>query len=149
MKLPFDYIAGLAFLLIGLFFTVESRKISESAYGSAVGPDIFPFVLGLLLLIFSLRLLYETFKKRGAAVKRGNYHYKKFFIILISAILYVSLLETIGYILSTFLFLLVAFQTMERRGIVKSILVSAAFSFGVYLLFVELLGGVLPRLPLF
>jgi putative tricarboxylic transport membrane protein len=75
--------------------------------------------------------------------------YKKFFIIFGSAILYAFFLEKIGYVLSTFLFLLIAFQTMERGKTVSSIVIAAIFSRGVYFLFSELLGGSLPGFPLF
>ena len=47
--------------------------------------------------------------------------YKKFLIIIVSAVLYAFLLEKIGYVISTFLFLLIAFQTMERGRLLPSL----------------------------
>ncbi len=58
MSKTFDRFAGIAFLLIGLLFVLESRKISKSSYGSEVGPDIFPIGLGILLILLSARLIY-------------------------------------------------------------------------------------------
>lgn len=147
MSKVFDRYAGAAFLLAGIAFMAESRRISESAYGSKVGPDLFPFGLGALLVLLSLRLLYETFKYTERETKKQDLDYKRFLIILVSAILYACLLETFGYVISTFLFLMVAFQTMEKGGWLKTILISGGFSYGIYYLFSELLQGSLPGFP--
>lgn len=149
MNKKFDRIAGIAFLLIGILFLVESQKIADSAYGSSVGPKIFPMWLGIVLMALSIRLIYETFKYKTEESEKEKLQYKKFFIIFGSAALYAFFLEKIGYAVSTFLFLLIAFQTMERGKVVYSVIISAAFSFGVYYLFSEVLGGSLPGFPLF
>jgi len=143
----FDRIAGIAFLLIGILFVVESQRISDSAYGSAVGPKVFPMWLGIILILLSARLIYETFKYKSVETGKEQLQYKKFIIIFVSALLYAFLLEIIGYVLSTFLFLLVAFQTMEKGKIMYSLAISVLFSVGIYYLFSELLGGSLPGLP--
>jgi putative tricarboxylic transport membrane protein len=100
------------------------------------------------LIVLSARLLYETFKYKSDESEKEQLQYKKFIIIFASAVLYAFFLEKIGYVVSTFLFLLVTFQTMERGKMVYSILISAVFSFGVYYFFSELLGGSLPGFPL-
>ena len=149
MNKKFDRVAGIAFLLFGILFFIESQKISDSAYGSTVGPKIFPMGLGIILTALSIRLLYETFKYKAEDTEKEKLQYKKFFIIFGSAILYAFFLEKIGYVVSTFLFLLIAFQTLERGKIVYSIIISTVFSVGVYYMFSGLLGGSLPGFPLF
>ncbi|MGM7723831.1 tripartite tricarboxylate transporter TctB family protein [Metabacillus sp. Hm71] len=146
MSKTFDRYSSLLFMVIGLAFIVESRKISDSAYGSNVGPDIFPLGLGILLILLSLRLFYETFFYQ-AKKDRSALDYKSFLIMLLSAILYGLFLETIGYVMSTFLFLIIGFQVMERGGRWKTLLIAGCFSFGVYYLFVEVLNGTLPGFP--
>ena len=144
----FDRYAGIIFFIIGALFIIESRKISASSYGSNVGPDIFPIGLGIVLILLSIRLLFETFKYSGQKAKGGKLDYKRFLVIFIAAILYVALLETLGYVITTFLFLIISFQVMERGGWLKTIIIAAAFSFGVYYLFVEVLQGSLPGFPI-
>ncbi|MFS0689262.1 tripartite tricarboxylate transporter TctB family protein [Sporosarcina sp. 179-K 8C2 HS] len=148
MSKTFDRYASIAFLLIGLLFVIESSKIASSAYGSTVGPKIFPLGLGIVLILLSLRLLYETFKYKTEVASTEKLQYKKFLIILVSATLYAFLLEKLGYVISTFLFLLIAFQTMERGRIIPTVIIAAVFSFGVYYFFAEFLGGSLPGFPL-
>ncbi|TCP52168.1 putative tricarboxylic transport membrane protein [Tumebacillus sp. BK434] len=150
MSKTFDRYASLVFLIIGAAFMVESRSISDSAYGSNIGPDIFPFGLGLVFALLSLRLFYETFKypkQEQDGEPTARLDYKRFGIILAAAVLYAFFLEDIGFIISTFLFLLLGFQTMEKGKWLPSILIAAFFSYGVYYLFVEILEGTLPGWP--
>ncbi|MET3287645.1 tripartite tricarboxylate transporter TctB family protein [Brevibacillus fluminis] len=147
MSKTFDRYASLAFLAIGILFVVGSRSISASAYGSEVGPDIFPLGLGSLLVLLSLRLFYETFRYRNVQKEKGTLDYKRFLIILVAAIFYALLLEEIGYIISTFLFLTIGFQTMQKGKWLSTLLIAGAFSIGIYLIYVKLLEGSLPGLP--
>ncbi|WP_066294171.1 tripartite tricarboxylate transporter TctB family protein [Bacillus sp. FJAT-29937] len=148
MTHSFDRYAGIIFLLLGVGFITESFKISTSAYGSQVGPNIFPMGLGILLSILSARLIYESVKKKQVKKEKEKLDYKRFLIILIAAIAYCLLLEVVGYVISTFLFLLIGFQAMEKGSWLKTIIISALFSYGVYYLYSELLEGSLPGFPL-
>ncbi|WNC16064.1 tripartite tricarboxylate transporter TctB family protein [Brevibacillus brevis] len=148
MSKAFDRYASLLFLVLGAAFVIGSGNISASAYGSNVGPNIFPLGLGSLLIVLSLRLFYETFKYKQEEKKSGPaLDYKRFLIVLVAALLYALLLEEIGYVVSTFLFLLVGFQTMQKGKWLSSVLISGGFSFGVYFLYVNVLDGTLPGLP--
>ena len=149
MSKTFDRIAGIAFLLIGLLFVIESGSISKSAYGSSVGPNIFPLGLGIILILLSIRLLFETMKYEHVEGSKEPIQYIKFFIIFSSAVVYATILESVGYVISTFLFLIIAFQTMERGKWLSTLLIAGAFSFGVYYFFAEFLGGSLPGFPEF
>lgn len=145
----FDRYASVIFALIGTAFLFESRNIATSAYGSEVGPNVFPFLLGLILILLSVKLFLESFKSvQNKNNDREKLMVKRFLIILIASILYASFLETIGYLISTFVFLFVSFQTMEKGGWVKNVLIAGAFSFCVYYLFVVVLKGSLPGLPI-
>lgn len=150
MNLMFDRIGSLFFALVGALFIAESQNISSSAYGSQVGPNMFPFGLGVILILLSLRLLWETYKK-GTAASTSEPHsplrYKRFFFILTATILYVLLLEILGYVISSFAFLTYAFTMMGSKSVLKSVIVSLLFSVGVYGIYVHLLKGTLPGLP--
>ncbi|WP_068776231.1 tripartite tricarboxylate transporter TctB family protein [Paenibacillus sp. FJAT-26967] len=147
MNTTFDRYAGVAFLLIGAGFVWQSTTIMDSAYGSNVGSNIFPLGLGILLMLLSVRLLAETLRYKSQSGERTRLDYKRFGILLGAAVAYCLLLEPLGYVITTFGFLLVGFQTMERGKWVKSLLISAIFSGGVYVLFVQVLKGSLPPFP--
>jgi putative tricarboxylic transport membrane protein len=149
MNRSFDRWASILFVLVGVFFILASRNLSETAYGSGVGPNIFPFGLGVILVILSIRLFYETFQYKDDTSQEIKLDWKKFSIILITTILYICLLEWFGYVLCTFLFLVIVFQVMERGKWLFTILIAGMFSGGVYYVYVYLLKGTLPAFPLF
>lgn len=150
MTLRFDKIASLIFLVIGLIFVFEALKISDSAYGSNVGPKIFPLGLGIMLIVLSVSLIIQTFRQKAqsSGEEFSSPQYKRFFIILAAAIGYVLLLDVLGYVITTFAFLLIAFQTLERGKWLHSIVIAALFSGIIYFGFVQILGGSLPGFPL-
>ncbi|MEH7353582.1 tripartite tricarboxylate transporter TctB family protein [Neobacillus drentensis] len=148
MDIKFDRIASIAFLAVGVLFIIGSKHLASSSYGSVVGPDIFPFILGILLVLLSIRLFYETFISGGEQGKKEPMQYKPFLIILAATLVYILTLESVGYVITTFLFLFVCFQTMERSKWISSLIISAAFSGIVYFIFVELLKGTLPGWPI-
>jgi putative tricarboxylic transport membrane protein len=144
----FDRYASVLFAFIGATFLFESRNIANSAYGSEVGPNVFPFLLGLILILLSVKLFIESFKTaQNKNNTREKLMMKRFLIILTASLLYAAFIETIGYLISTFVFLLVSFQAMEKGSWIKNSLIAAAFSFCVYYLFVVVLKGSLPGLP--
>ncbi|WHY69295.1 tripartite tricarboxylate transporter TctB family protein [Neobacillus sp. SuZ13] len=148
MDIKFDRIAAILFLTVGTLFIIGSRNIASSSYGSVVGPDIFPFFLGGLLVILSIRLFYETFSGKKQEKEKEKLQYKPFIIIFIATLVYILTLESVGYVITTFLFLFVCFQTMERGKWLTSLLISGGFSAFVYIIFVEVLKGTLPGWPI-
>jgi putative tricarboxylic transport membrane protein len=147
METKFDRIASVLFLSIGVLFIIGSQNLTSSSYGSSVGPDIFPTILGALLVLLSIRLFYETYFIKKYKSSEEKLQYKPFLIIFVATLLYILTLETVGYIITTFVFLFVCFQTMERTKWVKSLIISASFSGLVYVLFVQVLKGTLPGWP--
>ena len=148
MDIKFDRFASILFLTVGVLFMIGSKHISSSSYGSVVGPDIFPFVLGILLVLLSIRLFYETFINESGKSEKEELQYKPFVIIFFATLVYILTLESVGYVITTFLFLVVCFQTMERKKLLSSIFISAGFSGVVYFVFVEVLKGTLPGWPI-
>lgn len=147
MNKTFDRYASIVFLLLGIGFMWQSASISSTAYGSTVGPNIFPFGLGLALVLLSIRLFYEVLKTKTANREEERLDYKRFLLIFAAAFLYAYFLEMIGYVIGTFAFLLFAFQTIERGKWLKSVVIASAFSIGVYVVFVVLLEGSMPGFP--
>jgi putative tricarboxylic transport membrane protein len=148
MNKTFDRYTGIVFFVVGALFVYQSKNISSSAYGSSIGANIFPLFLGVILSLLSLRLIYGTLRMKGEGErKREDLDYKRFGIIFAAAVLYAFFLEDIGFVIGTFLFLMIGFQTMQRGKIWVSLMISFAFSFGVYYLYVNVLDGSLPGFP--
>jgi putative tricarboxylic transport membrane protein len=150
MSRRFDVIASLVFLAVGILFVMGARDLSKAVYGSSITSGTFPLVFGWSLVVLSALLLLESLKKSALAKKEAKpLFYKRFAIIAAACLVYVLLLQPLGYVITTFLFLIVCFQAMQRGDWAKTLLIAAGFSLGIYLLFVVLLKGSLPAWPSF
>ena len=153
MNRYFDRFAGVLFFAVGMLVFIEARGISDSAYGSSIGPKTFPMGLGIVLIILSGLLIFESFykmrtsKNDGEGESKSPANYKSFAIIFLAALGYIFLLERLGYIITTFAFLLVSFRALDKGSWIAPIVIAAAFSGIIYYGFVEVLGGSLPRFP--
>ncbi|MDA8124649.1 MAG: tripartite tricarboxylate transporter TctB family protein [Deltaproteobacteria bacterium] len=143
----FDTIAGCVFLIVGVFFIVASTGISASSYGSKVGPNIFPTGLGTILVLLSVIVIAQARRAAPEAEKKQQRNYKRFALVLSSTFLYVLLFETLGYVISTFLYLLFVFQVMDRKRPLIAVLIAAVFAAAVYIVYVVVLQGTLPPFP--
>ncbi|WP_257215764.1 tripartite tricarboxylate transporter TctB family protein [Fredinandcohnia onubensis] len=143
----FDRYLSIALIAVGGFFIFEGQRINESSFGSAIGPGVLPSALGVILILLCIRNIYETFRKKYPEQEKEKVHYKRFLIMLVSTILYALLLEPIGYVISTFLFLLVGFQVMQKGKFVNSIIIAAAVPAVVYYMYVVVMKGTLPSFP--
>lgn len=136
MSYTFDITSSIILLALSILFIFQATQISDSAYGSTVGPKIFSLGLGIILGLLSLQLFYESWKKAvrervtggsTTSSKIASTELKKFLIILGSALAYVFFLEKIGYIITTFLFLCISFQTMELLNLLIQLLLQLDF----------------------
>ena len=76
MHRMFDRTASLLFIAVGAAFILGARNLSSTAYGSRVGPDIFPMGLGAVgiwiglsigIAVYALLLVwrFHVLTKRG------------------------------------------------------------------------------------
>lgn len=153
MSRRFDFIASIIFALIGVFFVTASTQLTTNVIGGSVTPATFPKLFGSLLVGLSVLLLFETFKKKHIESQEadGEEHtyYRRFFIILAAMAAYILLIEPLGFVISTFLFLVLAFQTMERGQLLKSILIAAGICLVIHFVFIELLEASVKSWPSF
>ncbi len=146
MSKTFDTIAGCVFLVVGAFFAVGSLGISRSSYGSTVGPNVFPFGLGTILMLLALIVIFQARRYPDTAAGKGTRDYKRLGLLFLATIVYVFVFESLGYVISTFLYLTLVFQVMERNRLFVSIGISAFFSCFVYYVYVVVFQGTLPPL---
>lgn len=143
----FDRYASIVFLVLGVSLFFYAQTLTISSTGTSIGPKELPLFLAVVLILFSIINLLTALRAKRAAKQADGLEYRKFLILLGLLLAYVVLLEPLGYVISTFLFLFAAFQAMEQGQYVKSALIAAAFAGGVYYLYVDVALGVLPGLP--
>jgi putative tricarboxylic transport membrane protein len=143
----FDRYASIVFIALGVALFFYSRTLTSSSTGTSIGPQELPLFLAVALIITAVMNLVAALRVKSPGGKKEVLDNGKFLITVGLLLLYVFLLEPLGYVISTFLFLMAAFQTMERGGYLKSALIAGAFSGGIYLLYVKVALGVLPGFP--
>jgi len=148
----FDRVFNLMLVALGVALYWHSGTMSTELSGGNIGPEVLPRLLAAALVITAGLNVFVVLRKQPAGQKREGPSeesgmYTKFLILVGLLLAYALLLEPLGYVISTFLFLLAAIQTMERGRLLKSAVIAGAFSVGVYLLYVKVALGSLPPLP--
>lgn len=155
-KVPsmFDRIFNLILVALGVALYWHSGTMTTELTSGNIGPEVLPRVLAVALILTAglnlatvLRTQPAQRKKAGSEDAAARGAYTQFLVLVALLVAYTLLLEPLGYVISTFLFLLAAIQTMQRGQLIKSALISAAFAGGVYLLYVKVALGSLPPLP--
>ncbi len=106
-------------------------------------------VLGLLALHQFIKSL-RSFKQKQETTAEGI-HWGRIVAVVAANLLYILLLQPLGYLVCTFLFLSFSFQVIERGRWVSRVIGSALTSFLTYVVFARLLHLNLPKgvLPFF
>ena len=141
-----DRVSGLAWLAVALFAAAQGLSLGLGSLHRP-GPGFFPFWGGVILGLLSVLLVVRspTQDATGAARLRPDNARPA---VAAGAILgYLLLLEVLGFVPITFLFLLLLFR-MERRSWMFSAASAAAGAVGSYVLFQLWLKSQLPTGPL-
>lgn len=102
-----------------------------------------PIFLASLGILFSLVLL----TRRGELASFTNLNFGLGFAFVLLLIAYSISLRTIGFLVSTLIFLFIGFWLLGERQLVKNAIVATAVSVVFWLIMSELLGVYLPPWP--
>lgn len=147
MNKTFDRYASIIFFVLGLSIFIYSQTLTKASFGSSIGPSAMPSFLSVILMILSVIGLISAIKNKSESKKQEKLDYKSFLTILGALILYVFLMEPLGYVISTFMFLFVSFQVMKKGDYLKAGIIAFVFAAGVYYLYVVIAKGSLPPMP--
>ena len=146
---------SLLFLALGIVYTAATVLLPDASVGRPFEPKIFPFMLGILMIVLSLSMMIkEIAALRNAEKSNGNEPFYKevgFKNILLTcgfSVLYALLFDKLGYVLSTVLFLeleLMLFKSLKNWK--TNTIVAFVFSLFIYIVFSKVLGVYLPLTP--
>jgi hypothetical protein len=144
IKKPYALVA--LFLLCCSVITVISSRSYDYWYSNQPGPGFFPFWLGILLAVLSLILLFLSLKQgsREKIYFPNRAAFKKLGIILGTQLGFVIVINKLGFLITSALFLFTLFACFPKyRNLVNGIL-SICISALFYLLFQRWLSIPLP-----
>jgi hypothetical protein len=149
-----DIIMGISLIIIGIgcFFTYNPSDARLEIGTDGMTFATYPLGIAVLLLFLSIIYLFNSLRKYVLLTQRKNERinfvenilenkqlYFKRFGSVILLIIYASSLGKLNFLISTGIFLFVAFYLYDRRDYFKMILISIIGSAFLYMLFVYFL----------
>lgn len=141
-----DRISGGFFFLAGLGISIASIKAQLGTLQQP-GPGFFAFLSGSIMAFLALTIfIYPGFTKDGSmgGREKKTSRWKNVLILGSTIAVYCFGVECLGYLLSTFIFLILTFRVIDPQSWWAAILGSAAITVCSYLLFQVWLGLYLP-----
>jgi putative tricarboxylic transport membrane protein len=141
-----DFISALTLLALALAALLEASKLPFGRVGSPQA-GFFPLILAVLLAIFSLVFLAQAIgmHKAEPGDSRGRSTTWTKIVLAVGALIVFGLLfESLGYIISTFLFIAFLLRVVERQRWSSVVVIALFTSLGTYLVFGLLLNTPLP-----
>lgn len=134
---------GLAAMIMYLAATMDYHQFSNDP-----GPALLPKIVSVGLFLCGLGLLLWPKRKTAAQEARQKEATMRMLVIALSFIVYTILMNVLGFVISTFLFICFAIWFLAKERSKKTLLWGVATSVVVtgclYLTFVKLLSTVLP-----
>lgn len=136
-------------------YLYATGQFSTLHLSDPLGPQAFPRLLGIGLLLTAVGLLVETLRARKSGSPAGEEKASgegRCYVVVVGATiwtaLYFATFEWLGYAISTSIYLLTLMAYFRRGKWTSNGLTSVLYSFGSYLIFTKLLLVPLPAGPL-
>ncbi len=140
-----DRITGIILLWVGVIAAWGSISLSMGRFKNP-GPGFLPFGLGVCLIILSLILIIKQRKKETGFIPLWPHQtWLRPLLGLTVIIFYAIVMNKLGFILTTFVFLLIWMGLIERLRWKIIFSVSIGTTLALYFLFVFFLGVPLPK----
>ena len=145
-----DRFAGAGLLALGVAFAAGALKQYDYWGPNGPGPAFLPFWLGLAMAVLATALLIGAIRAAGAGdawLPRGE-GLRRLLLVLGSTTALVLLLDVLGMVVATLLFLLVLFRGIDRQPWTLSVAVAVAIAGLNFLVFTYWLRVPMPVGPL-
>lgn len=146
--IPIFWIGASLFVLYHAYKLGLEEKIGAEEFYNP-GPGLMPFVAGLLLFLLALFILGKEFFRKAEKIDKakeggGQINFGKIGIVLASLFAYLVFFETLGYVVTTSLFLIFLFRSMGLKRWTTILVVSVGSALITYFSFTYL-GLILPQ----
>jgi len=142
-----DRAAAVALLLFGVAGALEARRLTLGSAGNP-GPGFFPFWLAVgLCAVATTLVLVRPMAALPAVAPGERLRSGKVLLALAASAGYAFLLPMLGFVASTFVFLMVMLMVIEQRRLISSLLIAAASAAVCHVVFKTWLDVQLPGGP--
>ena len=143
-----EMIAGVVLLLLsGLVIFGALQMPPSASFGPGAG--FLPFWLGVLLAVLATILFVSAWRSQAKAqdsesVFPGKQALFAITLVLIGLAVYILLIDVLGYVVDTFLFIVFLVRVVERESWPLTLKLAVAATAGLFIVFHTLLGITLP-----
>ena len=147
-----DIAVAAAFALFGLFMIMHATTIRLGLYKDPIGPRAFFYGCGAIMLIGGAITIWQRIR----AWKRYPTHMipmegsaddaaypssaRRAFAVVLATAVYTLLLEPLGFLLATPLYIFIALTILGQRSLVGKLAVAIVFTLSAYIIFAQILG---------
>jgi putative tricarboxylic transport membrane protein len=144
----YDSVSSVVLFVVGLGFIAGGLKGGIGPLNSP-GAGFFPTIMGGIMCLLSMALFVKTIRQKDRPGQKERFwlrtgSWRKILLSLLSLVFYMFALDHLGYIVTTFLFILSLFKWVSAKKWATSVLAAIIVSLGSYLLFKTGLGVSLP-----
>ena len=141
-----DIIVGVFFMLLSAAMLVMAKMLPKSTVMD-IGPDFMPMCIGVMTFVLAAALVFLNIKNMKIYVAQAEAEgpekadYKRVLTSFIIILVYVFVLKSVGFIISTLVYLpgqMFILAPEERRGkknVIQLLLTDVLFTFVVFFLF--------------
>ena len=141
-----DIIVGVFFMLLSAAMLVMAKMLPKSTVMD-IGPDFMPMCIGVMTFVLAAALVFLNIKNMKIYVAQAEAEgpekadYKRVLTSYIIILVYVFVLKSVGFIISTLVYLPVQMFILapeERRGkkdVIQLLITDVLFTFVVFFLF--------------
>lgn len=153
-----DFYSGLALTVFGAAYLMFVPMITSDIELSFGGSRLFPMIAGIGMIVIGLILAIGTFFKLkntpveaadAQSLQKKNMAGVDVFLTFLYFFCYSMLLQTLGFLICAFVYLLLMITLLAPRGkkkpIAKYAVIALVADVSVYLLFVKVFELILPR----
>lgn len=141
-----DIVVGVFFMVLSAALIVMAKMLPKSKV-MEIGPDFMPIVIGSVTFILAAILTFLSIKnfkmheKELENVEIPDCDYKRVLLSIILVLIYVFVLQPVGFILSTLVYLLLQMLVLspdderDPKHIVRLVIIDVVFTLVVFFLF--------------
>ena len=149
IKINSNVLVGIVFTLFGIIYSLQAYNLPKATIGNPWAPIYFPLGLGILMTVLGIVLTIAEYS-RGEVEKKAkepkNKNYIKLIIgTIILGIIYALIFNTVGFRISTLIFLGGILTLVNGHNAWKTnIIIAVCFTFGVWYVFEKIFMTTLP-----
>lgn len=132
-----DAVVAAILLVVGIVVIFESRRLGSGWTTDGPGAGYFPFYIGLIIVISSLGILYQSLlssnKKTEVFVDREQL--RRVWSVLIPAVLYVAAISVLGIYVASAIYIALFMIVLGKYSWIKAVLAALAINTLFFLMF--------------